>query len=599
MRRVSYIVQVLVVLIIVNCPLSIFNSSAQTLVYLEQAETLLFDEDTHAGAQLLIGNVRFRHEDAFMYCDSAYFYEKENSLDAFGNVRFVQGDTLFGYSDQLNYDGNTKFARMRRNVRLIDKATVLITDSLNYDRAKDIAWYWTGGQISDSLNVLTSLWGQYESKLSQALFKTDVHLVNDRFVMDADTLKYNTNNHIADILGPTTILYEKETTITTTLGWYNTDNEKSMLLNRSFIAHIDGQTMTGDTIFYDKKQGFGQAFQRMELTDSAQNITLYGNYGEMYEKKKVTPLEQDSAGTSSIGSHGFATDSALMVDWSDSTTFTYMHADTLFTEEIFYTDSIYPDSVPAHLRDSVTPELRDSSFRLIRGFYGMRLFRDDMQAVADSAVYNTRDSILALFGKPILWSDNQQISAKHIDVFFKDSTMDYAHGVGDCIAIQQQTPRYYNQMAGKEMFAYVRDGEVRQVDVSGNAETVFFPQDEQSGDWLGINKTQSSFVKLFIKDEKIDHVVFTSATTGTMYPIDQLSDKETHLAQFFWADYLRPRKPGDVFDSPEKLAAVSEEENTEENKENLNTPGENLLMIDKKEGIPGPPADAGKLKKRN
>jgi hypothetical protein len=255
--------------------------------------------------------------------------------------------------------------------------------------------------------------------------------------------------------------------------------------------------------------------------------------------------------------------------------------------------------VPAHLRDSVTPELRDSSFRLIRGFYGMRLFRDDMQAVADSAVYNTRDSILALFGKPILWSDNQQISAKHIDVFFKDSTMDYAHGVGDCIAIQQQTPRYYNQMAGKEMFAYVRDGEVRQVDVSGNAETVFFPQDEQSGDWLGINKTQSSFVKLFIKDEKIDHVVFTSATTGTMYPIDQLSDKETHLAQFFWADYLRPRKPGDVFDSPEKPAAASEEENTEENKENLNTPGENLLMIDKKEGIPGPPADAGKLKKRN
>ena len=566
--------------------LSTVNLSAQTLVFLEHAETLQFDEETHAGAQLLTGNVQFRHEDAYMYCDSAYFYEKQNSLDAFGNVRFVQGDTLFGYSDQLNYNGDTKFARMRRNVRLIDKSTVLVTDSLNYDRAADIAWYWTGGQISDSLNVLTSVWGQYESKLNQALFKSDVHLTNDRFVMDADTLKYNTQTHVADILGPTTILYEEETTITTTLGWYNTNNEKSMLLNRSFIEHTDGKTMIGDTIFYDKKIGFGRAFHNMELTDSAQHVTLYGNYGEMYEKKDT------------VGSHGYATDSALMVDWSDSAAFTYMHADTLFMDEILYVDSIYPDSIPLFLRDSVLPETRDTSYHLIRGYYGARVYREDMQAVCDSAIYNSRDSVMSLFGKPIAWSDNQQIAAKHIDIYFKDSTVDYAHGIGDCIAIQQQTPRYYNQMAGKEMFAYIRDGELRQVDVTGNAETVFFPQDENSGDWLGVNKTQSSFVKLFIKDEKIDHVVFTAATTGTMYPIDQLSDEQTHLTQFFWAEDLRPLKPGDVFNSP-KREVTNTEENPIENEGPMRLSGEDLRTIDNFEGKNAPKPEGSKLKKKN
>ena len=523
-------------------------------MYLEHAETLSFDDDALPGAQLLKGEVRFRHDDAFMYCDSAWFYEKQNSLDAFGNVRFVQGDTLFGYSDRLFYNGDTKFARMRENVRLIDKSTILETDSLNYDRAADIAWYWTGGTIKDSLNVLSSLWGQYESRLNQALFKTDVHLINDRFVMDADTLKYNTQTHVADILGPTKILYEEETTITTTLGWYNTDTERSMLLNRSFIEHVNGQTMLGDTIFYDKRAGFGQAHHRIELTDSAQHITLYGHYGEMYEKRD------------SIGSHGFATDSALMVDWSDSAAYTYMHADTLFSDEIFYVDTVRmdsvwsevpdsvsqsaPDSVIPSVPDSITPVLRDSSYRQIRGFYGTRVYREDMQAVADSAVYNSRDSIMSLFGKPILWSDNQQIAAKHIDIYMKDSTVDYAHGIGDCIAIQQQTPKYYNQMAGKEMFAYVRDGEVRQVDVTGNAETVFFPQDESDGSWIGVNKTQSSFVKLFIKDQKVDHVVFTAATTGTMYPIDDLSEAQTHLSQFFWAEDIRPTDPQDVFRNP-------------------------------------------------
>lgn len=503
---------------------------AQTLVYLEYAETLEFDEGRIGSAQLLKGNVRFRHDDAFMYCDSAYFYDQANSLDAFGNVRFVQGDTLFGYSGRLYYDGNSKFARMRDSVKLVDRSTILETDSLNYDRAGDLAWYWTGGTIRDSLNVLSSEWGQYRSGQNQALFKTNVHLTNDRFVMDADTLKYNTETHIADILGPTTIVYEEETTILTTLGWYNTDSEKSMLLNRSLIRHEDGKSMTGDTIFYDKKRGYGQALHDMALTDSAQHVTLYGHYGEMYEKYDT------------IGSHGYATDSALMVDWSDSAQFTYMHADTLFMHEILYQDTLG----------------RDTSYRIIRGYYGARVYREDMQSIADSVVYNSRDSIMMLFGHPISWSDNQQISADHIDIYFKDSTVDYAHGIGNCIAIQQQTPRYFNQMAGKEMFAYIREGELRQVDVTGNAETVFFPQDEQTGDWLGVNKTQSSFVKLFIRDEKIEKVVFTAATTGTMYPIDHLSDEQTHLGGFFWADNKRPKKPGDVFLSPSQSEGTSE-----------------------------------------
>lgn len=547
--------------------MAVLSLKAQTLVFLESAETLNFDEIRIPDAQVLKGNVRFRHDDALLFCDSAYFYEQSNSLEAFGNVRFVQGDTLFGYSDRMNYDGNAKFARMRSNVKLVDKETVLTTDSLNYDRVQDIAWYWLGGKIQDKQNTLTSKWGQYTSHDSQALFKTDVHLENDRFVMDADTLKYNTETHVADIVGPTTIIYEEETTITSTLGWYNTETENSMLLNHSHIVHQDGKTMTGDTIFYDKKRGFGQTFGNMELVDSAQHITLYGNYGEMYEK------------TDDVGSHGYATDSALMVDWSDSTKFTYMHADTLYTEEIPYQiftlearDSlqvIQPNPKDSMQMDTLmvwqAPDTIwvDTAYRQIRAFYGVRMYREDMQAVADSSIYNSRDSIMSLFGSPIAWSDNQQIAADHIDIYFRDSTVDYAHGQGNCIAIQQQTSKYYNQMAGKEMFAYIREGELRQVDVNGNAETVFFPRDEETGEWLGVNKTQSSFVKLFLEDEKIHHVVFTAETTGTMYPIDHLSETETHLSQFFWAENLRPNVPGDVFLHPERTAQTETQDQPE------------------------------------
>ena len=235
--------------------LSLFTLAAegQTMVYLERSESLSFDQERIPDAQILRGNVVFRHDNALMYCDSAYFYEYTNSLDAFGHVRFVQGDTLRGYGDKLFYDGNTKLARMRRNVRLVhgrenENPTILTTDSLNYNRQSNIAYYYTGGTIQDTLNTLTSIRGTYSANTKQAVFSKQVVLVNKKFTLRSDTLLYNTKNKITDIVSPTEIVYEKETNIHTSRGWYNTNNEQSMLLDRSIIKHTDGQTITGDTI---------------------------------------------------------------------------------------------------------------------------------------------------------------------------------------------------------------------------------------------------------------------------------------------------------------------------------------------------------------
>ena len=103
-----------------------------------------------------MGNVTFSHDGVFLYCDSAYFYEKSNSFDAYGNVLIRQGDTLFVYADELYYSGNTKLARLRYNVLMDNLTATLRTDSLNYDRVKNVGYYFDGGVIQDSLNVLSS-----------------------------------------------------------------------------------------------------------------------------------------------------------------------------------------------------------------------------------------------------------------------------------------------------------------------------------------------------------------------------------------------------------------------------------------------------------
>ena len=532
------------------------------MVYLEHSETLNFDQERIADAQILRGNVIFRHDSALMYCDSAYFYEKENSLDAFGHVRFVQGDTLLGYGDKLFYNGNTKVARLRRHVRLVhgkDNPTILTTDSLNYDRTRDIAYYYTGGTISDTLNTLTSVWGQYTPNTKQAVFSHRVHLENPKFDLTTDTLLYNTATHVADLVSPTVIVYEKETNIYSSRGWYNTETEQSMLLDRSRVVHTDGKSMTGDTIFYNKHLGYGKIIGAMEMKDTIQMATLYGNYGEMFRD----------------GEYGYVTDSALMVDWSDSTAYGYMHADTLYTEQMPYQlmhliprDSILIDSVLT----AAPPDTlwQDTTYRAMRAFRNVRVYREDMQAVCDSMSYNGRDSVMTLYTEPVCWSDNHQISADTIYIYMRNGTVDYARGIGSALTIQQETRTYFDQMAGKEMIAYIRDGELRQVDVNGNALTVFFPK-EDDGSFLGVNTTQSSFVKVYLENQKIHHILFTAQTTGTLYPLDQVPDGKDRLSGFFWAEQERPQQPADVFLRPQRtprpvsgaVSAAATEQETE------------------------------------
>lgn len=536
------------------------DSTKTSLVYLEHSQTLSFDEQRLPDAQILRGDVRFRHDSVIMYCDSAYFFEKENSLHAFGHVHMVQGDTLEGFGDVLFYNGNTKLARLRRHVRLIHQKTTLTTDSLNYDRKKNIAYYFSGGMIEDSLNTLTSRWGQYTPDNHQAIFRDEVKLVNPKFVLTADTLGYNTETYQSDIVGPTTILYDEETTILSTNGWYNTQTELSMLLDRSRIIHVDGITLTGDTIYYDKANGYGRSLGNIESTDSTNHMTLYGNVSEVWED----------------GGRGYVTDSAMLLDWSDSTAFTYMHADTLWTEEISYPiftlkmrDSLLVDSVMvAQNPDTIW---RDTTYQQLRAFWHVRVFRNDIQAVCDSARYHGRDSLLTLFGMPICWNEDNQMSADQIDIYFKNETVDYMHGVGNALAVKREGFSEFNQLAGKEMLAYVKDGDVYLVDVKGNAETIFYPR-EDDGSYVGVNRTQSSFVKMYMQNRQIDHVVFTTATTGVMIPIDQALPEETKLSGFFWAEAERPLRPADIFLYPPRTerpfaVAISASADDEEEEE--------------------------------
>lgn len=485
----------------------------KTKVYLIHSNTLSFDKAVKPDAQILNGDVCFRHDSSYMYCDSAYFFEQTNSLEAFSNVRMEQGDTLFVYGDYLFYDGNTQVAYLRENVRMENGQVTLFTDSLNYERIPNIGYYFEGGLIVDSLNQLSSFYGQYSPETKLAVFNDSVRLENTDFTLYSDTLHYDTQSKIATILGPSVIVSDSGT-IYTSRGWYDTVNNTSLLLDQSQVESGE-KILIGDSIFYNRDTGMGEVYGNMSLIDTAQHVTLQGEYGYYNEQT----------------GYAFATDSARFLEYSQGDTL-FLHADTL---QMVTVDSIY---------------------REIKAYYGVRFYRTDMQGVCDSMQFNTRDSVLYMYTEPVLWNEQYQLYGDTIAIYMNDSTIEYAHVIQFAFAAQHVDSSYYNQLKGNDLKAYFEGQAVHQIDVAGNAESIFYPL-EKDGAKVGMNETKSGFLTIWVKDNKLDKLKIWPSPVGTMTPIPDLKPDQKMLKDFYWFDYLRPKNKDDIYEVVKRKATES------------------------------------------
>lgn len=480
----------------------------KTKVYLLHSDILRFNKISNPDAQILEGNVSFRHDSVYMYCDSAYFYEAKNSFEAFGNVKMNQGDTLFLYGDWLYYDGNTQIAEVRENVRMENRQTVLLTDSLNYDRVFNLGYFFDGGTLMDEENVLTSEWGEYSPATKLAIFNYNVKLVNPKFILTSDTLRYHTDTKVVNIVGPSNI-DSGENHIYSELGFYNTASQQAELLERSVLVNGSRQ-LVGDSLFYDRAAGYGEAFWNVQMNDVQNKNMMTGEYCYYNE----------------LTGYAFATDRAVAIDYSQGDSL-FMHADTLkLVSYHFNTDSMY---------------------RKTLAYHKVRIYSHDVQAVCDSLVFNSLDSCMTMYDNPILWNEQQQLFGEEIRAYMNDSTIDWAHIINQAMSIEQIDSVNYNQVSGKEMKAYFQDGDIRQADVIGNVRIVYYSIDDKDSTLIGVNNAETSLLNIYLKDRKIEKIKASAKTNGVMYPMSLIPEDKRYLPFFSWFDYIRPLNKEDIF----------------------------------------------------
>lgn len=495
-------------------------------VFLEQADSLISNPLVPDG-QILMGNVVFRRGDMMMFCDSACFYTTavSDSMEAFGNVRMEQGDTLFLYGDRLEYSGSRELATVyaddwTRPVRLINRDVTLTTAVLNYDMGLELGYYDVGGTLTDRRNRLESAEGEYSPVTKDANFYRHVVLdgindAGDSLHLYTDTLTYNTDTRIATITCPSRIV-TKDGVIYTDDGTYNTNTSQAWLYDRSTVRSRQGNTLTGDTLFYDRDLGYGEGFGNIVITDSARQVTLEGEYGFYNEMT-------DSA---------YVTGRARALEYSQADTL-YLHAKEIraFT--------LLPD----------TALERPDTTHLMIANPGVRFYRRDIQGVCDSMTFVEQDSTLRMDIHPIVWTENRQIFGNVIHVYMNDSTVDHAHLPDFGFMAEQIEGDYFNQLSGREMIAYMDSGRLRQLDVNGTVKGIMMPMENDST-YNKVANIESSFLTALFDGNNLERAHLWNETSGTVTPIYLAKKSLFRLPKFAWYDPLRPLSPDDIFIYP-------------------------------------------------
>jgi len=96
------------------------------------------------------------------------------------------------------------------------------------------------------------------------------------------------------------------------------------------------------------------------------------------------------------------------------------------------------------------------------------------------------------------------------------------------------------------MFGKFLKKELRRVYVNGNAQTVYYPK-EEDGTYIGMNRTLSSNIIIYLKNSELKKITDIKKSEGKMHPLDQIPEEEKILEGFNLRFSERPKSKKDLF----------------------------------------------------
>ncbi len=461
------------------------------------------DEERLPGATILLGHVKIKHKGITLQCKKAIHYKSDNYIKAFGNVILNQGDTIIQTSNYTEYNGNNQKALSWGNVKIKDPQMTLTTDTLQFDRTKQVLYYKYGATIKDSINILTSDTGNYYLQNNKFQAISDVILTNPEYILNSNHLDYYTDSGKAFLYGSSTIT-SNDNLIYCEKGFYDTKQNKSHFTKNARIEYNDRE-IKADSLYYDRDIGFASATNNIQIIDTLNSILLKGNYAEYYEKL-------DSA---------FVINRAVAIT-NTNTDSLFIHGDTLL----------------------VTGKTEK---RIIRSYHHVKFFKSDMSGKCDSIYSNQENGLTQMFKNPVLWSNGSQITGDTIQLLSNTITekLDSLKVLQNTFIINKDSIGY-NQIKGRNLYGKFENNDLRFVNIIGNSEVIQFLRNENEN-LIGINKSSCSEIHFILKDGEIQNAKFVAQPDGVTYPPSKLPENVRKLRGFLWREDEKPLTKDDIF----------------------------------------------------
>ncbi|MEN8193613.1 MAG: OstA-like protein [Bacteroidota bacterium] len=478
--------------------------SQQRKIQLIHSDNTIKDETKYPKAIVALGNVMVEHEGATLACKQALIYQEANIIKAFGDVVINQGDTIIQNSKYVHYDGKTKTAQSWGNVVLTDPKMTLTTDTLHFDRVKQLLFYRDHATIKDSTNTLESQIGHYylETNKFQALSK--VIITNPDNKVTSEHLDYYTDTGISNLYGPSTI-EGKDNTLYCEEGFNDSKKRISHFIKNAKLIYQD-RIIEGDSLYYDENMKFASATGNIVVTDTINNSIVKGGYSEYFEDKDSVFVVNKPIAISTVE--------------NDST---YIHGDTLL----------------------VTGE---QDKRIIRAYHHVKLFKTDLQGKCDSLISNESTGLTKMYRRPVLWNDVNQITGDTIH-FLSDTItekLDSLKVYNNAFVIKKDSTGGFSQIKGKNLYGKFVKDTLDNIYVLGNGQMINYNRDENKK-LQGITKMTCSNMKFVFKKGQLDNLLYTIMPEGKTYPPSKFPKSEEKLPGFIWRENERPITKDDVF----------------------------------------------------
>ena len=123
---------------------------------------------------------------------------------------------------------------------------------------------------------------------------------------------------------------------------------------------------------------------------------------------------------------------------------------------------------------------------------------------------------------------------------------DELHLTKNSFIISKQDSNMYDQIKGKEMIGYIVNNELKNIEVDGNGQTLYYAREKE--EIIGLNRAESSRISIRFKEGKIYTISFLKAPEGELKPLLELSEEDKTLTGFEWKINLRPLSKHDIFE---------------------------------------------------